>query len=91
MCENQENNTTKTTENENLNEESTNDEGVYKGTMTYLFPKYQVIYVDYSTGKQEQIIFATLPQVVKWINTNLIFNSSISVCQITKIYTIDND
>ena len=91
MCENQENNTTKTTKNENLNEESTNDEGVYKGTMTYLFHKYQVIYVDYSTGQQEQIVFATLPQVVKWINTNLIFNSSVSVCQITKIYTIDND
>ena len=90
MCENQENNTTNET-NENLNEESIDDEGVYKGTMTYLFPKYQVIYVDYSTGRQEQIVFSTLPQVTKWINTNLIFNSSISVCQITKIYTIDND
>lgn len=56
----------------------------------YLIPTYQVTYIDYTQGTQKTITINSLPALNHWIEQNFMFNSSISVCQINKVYTIEN-
>lgn len=77
-------------------EQTTNDYNEYTENLhydskaTYLFPTYQVTYIDYRQGTQSTITLDSLPALNYWVEQNFMFNSPISVCQIRKVYTIKN-
>lgn len=89
MSEEQKKQTQNNNNNNNSNNHNKYTENLnYDSNATYLFPKYQVIYIDYIQGMQKTIIIDSLPALNHWIENNLIFSSPINMCQITKIYTI---
>lgn len=79
------------TSNENKNEneyKSYTEDLHYDANAVYLFPSYQVNYIDVAKGVQYNIILNNLSELVYWVENNLALASPYNICHIKKVYTI---